>query len=222
MLSVDRVSKSYPTPSGPLPILEEVSLTLERGESAAIMGPSGSGKSTLLYILGALEPPTSGTVTLDGDDPWTMTEKEQAAFRSRRVGFIFQDHLLLPQLTALENVVTPALVHPEGVTAAVRDRARELLAHVGLADRADHRPAELSGGERQRVAIARALIGSPGLLLCDEPTGNLDRTSAAGVADLLMDLHARLNTILVAVTHSPALADRFGRRFELDARRLVS
>lgn len=222
MLRVDRVSKSYPTPRGPLAILDEVSMTLDRGESAAIMGPSGSGKSTLLYVIGALEPPTSGTVTLDGDDPWTMSEQAQAAFRSRRVGFVFQDHLLLPQLTALENVVTPALVHPGGVTDAVRDRARELLAQVGLADRADHRPAELSGGERQRVAIARALIGSPGLLLCDEPTGNLDRTSAAAVAGLLMDLHAQLNTILVAVTHSPALAGRFGRRFELDARRLVS
>lgn len=222
MLAVDHVSKSYATPRGPLPILDDVSLSLDRGQSAAIMGPSGSGKSTLLYIIGALEPPSSGTVTLDGDDPWKMSEPDQASFRSRRVGFVFQDHLLLPQLTALENVVTPALVHPAGVTQEVRDRARELLGQVGLGDRADHRPAELSGGERQRVAIARALIGAPGLLLCDEPTGNLDRTAAAQVADLLLDLHARLNTVLVVVTHSPALAERFGRRFDLDARRLVS
>lgn len=222
MLTVKNVSKSYDTPRGPLPILEDVSFTLDRGQSAAIMGPSGSGKSTLLYIIGALEPPTSGTVSLDGVDPWTLPEARQASFRNERVGFVFQDHLLLPQLTAFENVLTPAIVRPQGVTDDVRTRARTLLAQVGLADRAEHRPAELSGGERQRVAIARALIGSPGMLLCDEPTGNLDRTSAASVADLLVDLHKQLNTILLVVTHSPALAERFGHRFELDSRRLVS
>jgi len=222
MLKVANVSKSYPTPRGPLPILEDVSMSLDRGQSAAIMGPSGSGKSTLLYIIGALEPPSSGSVSLDGVDPWTLTEVRQAAFRNERVGFVFQDHLLLPQLTALENVLTPALVRPQGVTPEVRERGRQLLEQVGLADRAEHRPAELSGGERQRVAIARALIGAPVLLLCDEPTGNLDRTSAAGVADLLLDLHRNLNTILLVVTHSPALAERFGRRFELDSRRLAS
>jgi lipoprotein-releasing system ATP-binding protein len=222
MLLVERVSKSYDTPRGPLPILEEISFSLEPGQSAAIMGPSGSGKSTLLYIIGALEPPTSGTVSLDGVNPWTLPEPRQASFRNERVGFVFQDHLLLPQLTALENVLTPALVRPQGVTADLRERGRQLLAQVGLADRAEHHPSELSGGERQRVAIARALIGSPGLLLCDEPTGNLDRTSAASVADLLVDLHVKLNTILLVVTHSAALADRFGHRFELDSRRLVS
>jgi lipoprotein-releasing system ATP-binding protein len=222
MLRVNHVSKSYPTPRGPLPILEEVTLALDRGESAAIMGPSGSGKSTLLYVIGALEPPTSGTVTLDGDDPWTMKEAEQAAFRSRRVGFVFQDHLLLPQLTALENVLAPALATPGGVTGAVKSRAMSLLQQVGLADRSDHRPAELSGGERQRVAIARALVGEPAMLLCDEPTGNLDRSSASGVADVLFDLHQRGRTILLVVTHTPALAERFQRRYELDARRLKS
>lgn len=159
-------------------------------------------------------------MTLDGDDPWKMNEKEQAAFRSRRVGFVFQDHLLLPQLTALENVLAPALATPTGVTAEVRTRALSLLEQVGLADRVDHRPAELSGGERQRVALARALVGEPALLLCDEPTGNLDRTSAAGVADALVDLHQRGRTILVVVTHTLALAERFQRRYELDARRL--
>ncbi len=220
MLRVDRVSKSYDTPGGPLPILEDVSMTLARGQSAAIMGPSGSGKSTLLYIIGALEPPSSGTVTLDAGDPWRMTEKAQAAFRSTRVGFVFQDHLLLPQLTALENVLAPALAMPDGVTAAVKARAASLLDQVGLAGRMDHRPAELSGGERQRVAIARALVGEPALLLCDEPTGNLDRSSAAGVADTLVDLHTRGRTILVVVTHTLALAERFDRRYELDARRL--
>ncbi|MDQ3171645.1 MAG: ABC transporter ATP-binding protein [Acidobacteriota bacterium] len=222
MLNVDHVSKSYPTPRGPLTILDDVSMTLERGQSAAIMGPSGSGKSTLLYIIGALEPPSAGTVTLDGVDPWTLPEAKQAAFRNDRVGFVFQDHLLLPQLTAIENVLTPALVREGGVTNEVRERGRRLLEQVGLGDRAEHRPAELSGGERQRVAIARALVGDPSLLLCDEPTGNLDRTSAASVADLLFDLHTKLNTILLVVTHSPVLAERFGRRFELDSRRLVS
>src|SRR5688500_18793037 len=220
MLRVDRIAKSYPTPRGPLPILEDVSMALDRGQSAAIMGPSGSGKSTLLYVLGALEPPSSGTVTLDGDDPWKMTEKQQAAFRSRRVGFVFQDHLLLPQLTAMENVLAPALATPAGVTAAVKARAVSLLEQVGLGDRVDHRPAELSGGERQRVALARAMVGEPVLLLCDEPTGNLDRTSAAGVADALVTLHQRGQTILVVVTHPHALAERFQHRFELDARRL--
>jgi len=220
MLNVEHVSKSYPTARGPLAILDDVSLTLERGQSAAIMGPSGSGKSTLLYLLGALEPPSAGRITLDDDDLWAMSEKEQAAFRNRRVGFVFQDHLLLPQLTALENVLTPAMASANGVTDEIRERAASLLAHVGLADRADHRPAELSGGERQRVAIARALVGDPLLLLCDEPTGNLDRTSASGVADVLVDLHRRGRTILVVVTHTLALAERFERRYELDAARL--
>ncbi|HUF24749.1 MAG TPA: ABC transporter ATP-binding protein [Vicinamibacterales bacterium] len=222
MLNVQNVSKAFDTPRGPLPILDDVSMSLERGQSAAIMGPSGSGKSTLLYIIGALEPPSSGTVTLDGVNPWALPEAKQAAFRNERVGFVFQDHLLLPQLTALENVLTPAIVRPDGVTNEIRERARELLAQVGLAERAEHRPAELSGGERQRVALARALIGAPGLLLCDEPTGNLDRTSAASVADLLVDLHQKLNTILLVVTHSLALAERVGHRYELDSRRLVS
>ena len=222
MLRVDHVSKSYPTPRGPLSILEDVSLVLDRGESAAIMGPSGSGKSTLLYVIGALEPPSSGSVSLDEDDPWKMDERAQAAFRSRRVGFVFQDHLLLPQLTAIENVIAPALATAAGVTSDVKARAASLLQQVGLGDRLDHRPAELSGGERQRVAIARALVGEPAMLLCDEPTGNLDRSSAGGVADVLLDLHQRLKTILVIVTHTPALAERLQRRFELDARRLKS
>lgn len=217
MLAVDRVSKSYDTPAGPLPILRDVSLTLERGQAAAIMGPSGSGKSTLLYLLGALERPSAGRITLDGRDPWTMGEKEQAAFRNRSVGFVFQDHLLLPQLSALENVLTPSIASPDGVTSDVRARAQSLLEHVGLGSRMHHRPAELSGGERQRVAIARALVGEPTLLLCDEPTGNLDRTSASGVADVLFDLHARGRTILIVVTHTLALAERFERRYELDA-----
>ena len=217
MLTVDRVCKTYPTPRGHLPILSDVSLSLERGAAVAVMGPSGSGKSTLLYILGVLEPPTSGTITLDGQDPFALDEPAQAAFRNSHIGFVFQDHSLLPQCSVLENVLSPTLVAPPGERAEQEDaaRARALLTQVGLADRLDHRPGELSGGEKQRAAIARALIRSPGLLLCDEPTGNLDRAAAEMVADLLLQLHAARNAILVIVTHSAALADKLPVRYEM-------
>jgi lipoprotein-releasing system ATP-binding protein len=218
VLSADHLSKSYATPRGELQILTDVSLTLRRGDAVAIMGPSGSGKSTLLYILGALEPPTSGTVTLDGQDPYTLTEGQQAAFRNGRVGFVFQDHSLLPHCSVLEYVLTPTLVAPRmagGAAAADSTRARTLWEQVGLDDRLDHRPGELSGGEKQRAALARALIRNPILLLCDEPTGNLDRVAAAGVASLLLELHAARETILVVVTHSAALAERFPVRYEM-------
>ena len=219
MLSVAKVAKHYVTPRGPLPILEDVSLTVERGDSVAIMGPSGCGKSTLLYLLGAMEPPSAGTITIEGTDPYTLDERKQAAFRGRSIGFVFQDHLLLPQLSALENVIAPTLV-ADGDARAMGDRARQLLTDVGLESRLDHRPGELSGGQRQRVAIARALVNRPTLLLCDEPTGNLDRASADVVADLLISLHRAQKTVLVVVTHSTALAARFGRRFELNDKRL--
>lgn len=182
------------------------------------MGPSGSGKSTLLNVLGGLEPPTSGTVTLFGRDPFRLPEPELASFRNREVGFVFQEHCLLPQCSVLENVLVPALVAPRG---SHEGRARELLARVGLGERLDHRPAELSGGERQRVALARALVLQPRLLLCDEPTGNLDAASAAAVADLLFELHAREQTILVLVTHSAELAARFADRRRLAGAALV-
>jgi lipoprotein-releasing system ATP-binding protein len=213
MLEVSNLAKEYPTPRGPLSILSGVSFSLQRGDAAAIMGPSGAGKSTLLYILGGLEQPTSGTVTLDGRDPFTLSEKELAAFRNRAIGFIFQDHCLLPQCSVLENVLVPTLVSRDGD--GYVDRARGLLAQVGLSDRLDHRPAELSGGEKQRVALARALINKPLLLLCDEPTGNLDQASADVVASLLLELHQRQETILMVVTHSAELAARFPLRYEL-------
>jgi lipoprotein-releasing system ATP-binding protein len=214
MLIADHVSKSYPTPRGDLSILSDISLALNRGDALAITGPSGSGKSTLLYILGALEPPSSGAVTLDGQDPYALAERAQAAFRNRHVGFVFQDHSLLPQCSVLENVLTPAIPAPVSEAGARDDerRAREILDQVGLHDRLDHRPGELSGGEKQRAAVARALIRNPTLLLCDEPTGNLDRGAADAVAQLLLDLHAARQTILVVVTHSPALAERFPLR----------
>jgi lipoprotein-releasing system ATP-binding protein len=220
VLNVSNLSKSYPTPRGELRILSDISLSLERGEAIAIMGPSGSGKSTLLYILGALESPSSGHVTLDGQDPFTLDERAQAAFRNKSIGFVFQDHSLLPQCSVLENVLTPTLVARERAGYDYTEYARTLLQQVGLGERLDHRPAELSGGEKQRAAIARALIRKPLLLLCDEPTGNLDRDNADAVASLLLDLHAGQNTILVVVTHSQALADRFPARFEMNGGRL--
>jgi lipoprotein-releasing system ATP-binding protein len=203
-------------------VLAGVTFSLARGQAAAIMGPSGSGKSSLLYVLGALEPPTSGTVTLDGRNPFEMSPDELAAFRNKAIGFVFQDHCLLPQCTVLENVLIPTLVAPAAASdGGTTHRARHLIDQVGLADRIDHRPGELSGGERQRVAIARALIRAPRLILCDEPTGNLDRASADNVASLLLDLHRQQETLLIVVTHSPALADKFPIRFDLVDRQLV-
>jgi lipoprotein-releasing system ATP-binding protein len=214
MLTVEHLRKEYATPQGPLSVLEDVSLALAAGESVCVTGPSGSGKSTLLNVLGALEPPTSGTVRLDGADPFALPERELAVFRNRAVGFVFQDHCLLPQCSVLENVLVPTLVAPPGDHEA---RARALLERVSLQRRLAHRPAELSGGEKQRVALARALVLAPRLLLCDEPTGNLDAAAAAAVADLLFELHERERTILVMVTHSAELAARFTNR-----RRLVN
>jgi lipoprotein-releasing system ATP-binding protein len=215
VLQVENVSKEYPTPRGPLAIISHVSLSLKPGDAISIMGPSGSGKSTLLYIIGALEPPSEGTVTLDGQNPYRLSAKELAAFRNRQIGFIFQDHCLLPQCSVLENVLTPTLVSTAGRHNDSAARAHELLKQVGLGDRLDHRPAKLSGGEKQRVALARALITRPRLLLCDEPTGNLDHKAADVVASLLLELHQQQETILVVVTHSMELATRFPVCYEL-------
>ncbi len=214
MLKVETVSKQFETAGGMLPILEGISFAKGPGEALCIMGPSGSGKSTLLHILGTLEPPTSGQVTLDGRDPFQLPEPELAAFRNQQIGFVFQEHFLLPQCSVLENVLAPTLVSDGNGTHETR--ARELLNRVGLGERLDHRPAELSGGERQRAALARALVLKPRLVLCDEPTGNLDAASAGAVADLLLELHAAEQAILIVVTHSAALAERFQ-----DRRRLV-
>lgn len=196
-------------------MLSGISLTLSRGEAAAVMGPSGSGKSTLLHILGALDPPTAGSVLLDGVNPFELDEKALARFRNQKIGFVFQDHCLLPQCSVLENVLVPTLVAE--ADNQNEERARSLLDQVGLTERLDHRPAELSGGEKQRVALARALINEPLLLLCDEPTGNLDRTSAESVASLLIELHQRQKTILIVVTHSAELAAKFPIRYEMIA-----
>lgn len=213
-LKVDQLGKTYPTRTGGLPVLRNITLELQRGEALAVMGPSGSGKSTLLHILGTLDQPTCGTVRLDDRDPSALTEQELADFRNRSIGFIFQDHHLLPQCSVLENVMLPTLAagsdisNPEGW-------ALQLLERVGLKDRLDHRPAELSGGERQRVAVARALIRHPVLLLADEPTGNLDRQTAQTVGRLLLDLHRQEQTVLIVVTHSSELARLFPRQMDM-------
>ena len=220
-LIVDHVAKQYATRSEPLQVLRDVSLELSAGENLAVVGPSGSGKSTLLYAVGTLDPPTQGTVTLDGQNPYLLAEAGLARFRNRHIGFIFQDHHLLPQLSVLENVLIPTLA--EGAPSATQQqRARELLQRVGLQDRLDHRPAELSGGERGRVAVARALITGPRLVLADEPTGNLDHTSAMAVAQLLLQLQQEEQTMLIVVTHSTELANLLQQRKRLDDGRLSS
>jgi lipoprotein-releasing system ATP-binding protein len=219
-LEVAQVAKQYPTRGEPLTVLRDVSFTLQPGENAAIVGPSGSGKSTLLHILGALEPPTSGEVRLGGQNPYQLGSAEVAHFRNRRLGFVFQEHYLLPQLTVLENVLVPGLAE-ERPSSEMVTRGRELLGRVGLGERLEHRPAELSGGERQRVALARALIQGPELVLADEPTGSLDRTNALGVTRLLLELQQQENNMLVVVTHSAEVARMMQRRLELDDGRLV-
>jgi len=221
MLQVTAVGKTYPTPRGPLEVLAGVSFSLAPGDAAAITGPSGSGKTSLLCLLGALDAPSSGTITLDGRDPFTLPPAALAEFRNAQIGFVFQDHCLLPQCSVLENVLVPTLV-ARGTAAEDRRRAHALIEQVGLADRIDHRPAALSGGEKQRVALARALIRQPRLVLCDEPTGNLDQATAAAVAALLVDLHRRQQNILIVVTHSERLAARFPRRFEIADKGLLA
>jgi lipoprotein-releasing system ATP-binding protein len=215
-LVASAVAKEYPTRTGPLPVLADVNLSLARGDALAVMGPSGSGKSTLLHMLGTLDRPTAGAITLEGADPFALPERELAAFRNRRIGFVFQDHHLLPQCSVLENVLVPTLVSTGTKPAETEAYARQLLDRVELGGRLDHRPAELSGGERQRVAVARALVLKPVLLLADEPTGNLDRKNAQAVGELLLDLHRQENTILVVVTHSAELARLFPRRAEVN------
>ena len=220
MLTATHLSKTYRTPAGDLTVLRDVTLSLNEGDAASVMGPSGSGKSTLLYILGGLEPPTSGTIELEGKNPYTLSPDALAAFRNRDVGFVLQDHCLLPQCTVLENVLVPTLVGDADRSAP--DHARFLLEQVGLTDRLHHRPAELSGGEKQRAAIARALIRKPRLILCDEPTGNLDADTAATVADLLIDLQKKQKAIMVLVTHSEALGSRFARRLKMNRGELTA
>ena len=195
-------------------VLSDISLTVPTGQAMAIVGPSGSGKSTLLNLIGALDQPTSGTVKLDGQDLTSLKPAGLAAIRRDKIGFVFQQHHLLPQCTVLENVLLPALASGS-VGAELSTRAIDLLGRVALADRADDRPPLLSGGERQRVALARALINSPAILLADEPTGSLDRHTSESLIELLVELNRGEGTTLIVVTHSPDLADRMDRVMEL-------
>ena len=213
------LSKNFTGAAGQLSILRNVDLSLNRGDALAVTGPSGSGKSTLLYIVGLLDELTAGNIEVLGSDPTAMSESELAKFRNEHLGFIFQDHHLLPQCTVLENVLIPLLAG-DGVADADEKRASDLLTRVGLADRVTHRPAQLSGGERQRVAVCRALINQPEILLADEPTGNLDHATADAVGDLLLELSREQNVLLICVTHSTELAKRFPQHMELRDGRL--
>jgi len=215
LLRLERVTKRYDAPAGDGPlVLRDVSLDVVAGESLAIVGPSGSGKSTFLSIMGALDRPTSGRVWLEGADLATLEEADLARIRNKRIGFVFQLHHLLPQLTALENVLVPALAEGRA-DEALAARARSLLVRVGLGERLAYRPGQLSGGERQRVAVARALIHQPPLVLADEPTGSLDREASDGLSDLLIELNREEGVTLIVVTHAARLADRMGRVLEL-------
>ncbi len=202
-------------------VLHNVSLTVNQGESVAVVGPSGCGKSTLLNIIGTLDRPTSGSVILDGTDVAALPEKELARLRNQRIGFIFQDHHLLPQCTALENVLIPTLA-AGSPSLQQQQRAADLLDRIGLGKRLDHLPAQLSGGERQRVAVVRALINEPQLVLADEPTGSLDRAAADALGDLLVDLNQQDDVTLIVVTHAPSLAQKMQRTFELHDGQLMS
>ena len=213
-LVVDSLAKDFPTRNGPLTVLRGIDLELEHGESLAVTGPSGSGKSTLLHILGTLDHPTGGQVLFDGVDIFGLSEREQATFRNREVGFIFQFHHLLPDFTALENVMMPALIRGVSITDA-EGRARAVLERVGLGERLTHKPGELSGGEQQRVAVARAVALSPRAILADEPTGNLDPATGAEVHALLMELNRDHNITLVIVTHNDELSSLVHRTLRL-------
>ncbi len=214
LLELAGVTRSFPSVAGGAPqtVLAGIDLRLARGESLGIVGPSGSGKSTLLNIIGGLDAPTAGTVTLAGVDLAGLDPDELAAVRNEQIGFIFQAHHLLPQCTALENVLVPTLVLKDAAARkAAPERARALLERVGLGDRTGHRPAQLSGGESQRVAVVRALVNRPALLLADEPTGSLDSTTADELGTLLISMNREEGVALIVVTHSAQLAERMGR-----------
>ncbi len=198
---------------GAVEVLRNVSFSLTGGTSVVITGPSGSGKSTLLHIIGTLEEPSNGIVEINNTNPFTLSEPELAAYRNSVIGFVFQEHHLLPQYSVLENVLIPTLAFKQDANAT--QRAHQLIRRVGLADRMSHRPGQLSGGERQRVAIARALINQPNILLCDEPTGNLDTATTETIANLLFELHNAEKNMLIVVTHNLALASRFDRHLQL-------
>ena len=218
---VKKLGKSYLHGGKALPILWDIDLTLERGELVAIVGASGIGKSTFLQLLGTLDLPTTGSILFDGEELTTMSSARLAEFRNRKIGFVFQFHHLLPEFTALENVMMPALIQ-RIPTVHARRLARDILGRVGLLHRLTHRPGELSGGEQQRVALARAMVLDPSLLLADEPTGNLDRSTGEAIHELFLDLNREHGSTLLVVTHNPDLAALMPRRLRMiDGGRLI-
>ena len=214
-VSVINLSKQFETSAGPLRILDEISIDVSEGENLAVVGPSGSGKSTFLHIIGTLDMPSEGTVSILGEDPFELAEPRLAEFRNKNIGFVFQEHHLLPQLSAVENVLIPAIAKGKASEADVQ-RANALLQQVGLEERRDHRPGQLSGGERQRVAVARALMNQPSILLADEPTGSLDHANASIIGRLLLEMQKQENVTLICVTHNDELSTLFDRRVRLD------
>jgi lipoprotein-releasing system ATP-binding protein len=223
LLSARGLAKSYPgsKPGAPVThVLAGVDMEIKRGESVAIIGPSGAGKTTLLYLLGGLARPTSGQVWLEGKELYALGDEGVSKLRNRKIGFIFQFHHLLPELTAAENVALPAMISGQAAGPSLA-KAQTLLQEVGLSHRMGHKPGELSGGEQQRVAIARALSNGPDLILADEPTGNLDQATASGVHDLLMETCRQRRQALVLVTHNEGLAKRAGKVLKMQDGRFV-
>lgn len=214
VLQMHKVTRTFDSPGGPLSILTDVSLRVMSNSAVAIRGPSGCGKSTLLYLAGTLDRPTSGLIEILGQNPWMLSSHDLASFRNQHIGFIFQDHQLLPQCSVLENVLLPSLAG-FGSQDNVRARAEKLIDRVGLSHRLHQRPGRLSGGERQRVAVCRALVHEPSLLLADEPTGNLDPVTAEEIGTLLLEVAAENDTALLCVTHSDDLAARFAHSITL-------
>ncbi len=222
IIVTENLTQTYLSAGRPLTVLRDINLAIEAQRLVAVVGPSGSGKTTLLGLLAGLDRPTTGTIRIDGQDMGALDEDGRAAFRARRVGFVFQTFQLLPTLTALENVLVPLELRPGGREAGDDERARALLERVGLADRGHHYPSQLSGGEQQRVGLARAFANRPSILFADEPTGSLDAETGADVIDLLVELNAEAKTSMVLVTHDPALAARAHRVIQLRAGTIVS
>jgi lipoprotein-releasing system ATP-binding protein len=219
ILTARNLSKTYKTGPIQVEVLKEINLDINAGEIVIIMGPSGVGKSTLLHIIGGLDRPTSGEVVINDENIFILREKDLAVFRNKSIGFVFQFHHLLPEFTALENVMIPGMMYSRDLS-QVEKRARHLLDVIGLTNRVGHKPSELSGGEQQRVAVARALINDPNLVLADEPTGNLDKQNSLALHELILDLNKKLNQTFIIVTHNEMMTARAGRVIELEDGRI--